>query len=190
MSKWLDRWLYTTNHKDIGILYIVGSMYFGFIGSILILLVRVQLAIPTCAAGTTGLCWPSTAQTFLSASAFNQAVTLHGLIMILWFLSPLAIGFANYFMPLQIGATDLALPRVNALGYWLWLFGGIIATLGFFLPGGNADGGWTVYAPLSGSQFMPGAGPTLAFAGLIMLATSITIGSINIVLTVATNRGI
>jgi len=196
MNDWLKRWLYTTNHKDIGILYIAGSMYFGFIGSILILLVRVQLAIPTCAPGTTsapgaflGLCYSSASSTFLSAAAFNQAVTLHGLIMILWFLSPLAIGFANYFMPLQIGATDLALPRVNALGYWLWLFGGIIATVGFFMPGGNAAGGWTVYQPLSGSQFTPGPGPTMAFVGLILLATSITIGSINIVLTIATNRG-
>ena len=104
MSPWLQRWLYTTYHKDIGLLYLAGSMYFGFIGAILILLVRVQLAIPTCAPGTTGLCWPSSSSTFLSPAAFNQAVTLHGLIMILWFLSPLAIGLANYFLPLQIGA--------------------------------------------------------------------------------------
>jgi cytochrome c oxidase subunit I+III len=189
MNAWLKRWLYTTYHKDIGILYLVGSMWFGFIGSVLILLVRVELAIPTCAPGVTGMCWPSTAQTFLSASSFDQAVTLHGLIMILWFLSPLALGLANYFLPLQIGASDLALPRVNALGYWLWLFGGIIATLGFFLPGGNTAGGWTAYSPLSSSGFSPGAGPTLAFLGLILLATSITIGSINIVLTVAVERG-
>jgi cytochrome c oxidase subunit I+III len=189
MNAWLARWLYTTNHKDVGILYIVGSMYFGFIGAILILLVRVQLAIPLCGAGVTTMCWPSSTQTFLSASAFNQAVTLHGLIMILWFLSPLAIGMANYFLPLQIGASDLALPRVNALGYWLWLFGGITATLGFFMPGGNTAGGWTAYAPLSSSGFSPGPGPTLAFAGLIMLATSITVGSVNILLTVAVHRG-
>ncbi len=187
MNPWLKRWLYTTNHKDVGLLYIAGSMYFGFIGAILILLARIQLAIPTCLPGTTGFCWGSAS--FLTGSAFNQAVTLHGLIMILWFLSPLAIGLANYFLPLQIGAEDLALPRVNAFGYWLWLFGGITATLGFFLPGGNAAGGWTAYAPLSSSTtFMPGAGPTMAFAGLVMLATSITVGSINILLTVAVER--
>ncbi len=189
MNAWLSRWLYTTNHKDIGLLYIIGSMYFGFIGAVLILLVRVELAVPVCAAGVTGMCWPSTAQTFLSGASFDQAVTLHGLIMILWFLSPLAIGLANYFLPLQIGAADLALPRVNALGYWLWLFGGIVATLGFFMPGGNTAGGWTAYSPLSGGQFSPGPGPTLAFAGLIMLATSITVGSVNILLTVAVHRG-
>ncbi|HVB95150.1 MAG TPA: cbb3-type cytochrome c oxidase subunit I [Nitrososphaerales archaeon] len=189
MNAWLARWLYTTNHKDVGLLYIAGSMYFGFIGAILILLVRVELAIPVCAAGVSGMCWPSATQTFLNAASFNQAVTLHGLIMILWFLSPLAIGLANYFLPLQIGASDLALPRVNALGYWLWLFGGVIATIGFFMPGGNTAGGWTAYSPLSSSGFSPGAGPTLAFAGLIMLATSITVGSVNILLTVATCRG-
>jgi len=189
MNAWLSRWLYTTNHKDVGLLYIVGSMYFGFVGALLILLVRVELAIPVCAAGVKGMCWPSATQTFLNAASFNQAVTLHGLIMILWFLSPLAIGLANYFLPLQIGAADLALPRVNAFGYWLWLFGGIIATIGFFLPGGNTAGGWTAYSPLSSSTFSPGAGPTLAFAGLIMLATSITVGSVNILLTVAVERG-
>jgi cytochrome c oxidase subunit I+III len=194
MNNWLARWLYTTNHKDVGILYIIGSMYFGFIGAILILLVRVELAIPSCAPGTTGLCWPvsattGVASTFLSGSAFDQAVTLHGLIMILWFLSPLAIGFANYFLPLQIGASDLALPRVNAFGYWLWLSGGIIATIGFFMPGGNVSGGWTAYEPFNSVQYSPGPGPTLAFAGLIMLATSITVGSINILLTVAVHRG-
>jgi cytochrome c oxidase subunit I+III len=188
VNKWLARWLFSTNHKEVGLMYIIGSMYFGFIGAVLILLVRVELAIPTCLPGTTGLCWPTAEQTFLSAASYDQAVTLHGLIMILWFLSPLAIGLANYFVPLQIGASDLSLPRVNALSFWLWLFGGMLATLGFFMPGGNAAGGWTSYSPLSSAQFSPGAGPTLAFAGLILLASSITVGSVNILLTVAINR--
>jgi len=170
MNQWIARWLYTTNHKDIGILYFVGSMYFGLIGAALALLMRVQLAFPM--------------NTVLSASSFNQAVTLHGLIMILWFLSPLSLAFANYFMPLQIGAEDLALPRVNAFGYWLFFFGGIVASIGFLLPGGNTAGGWTAYAPFSGTTYSPGPGPTVAFAGLIMLATSITMGSVNIVLTI------
>ena len=117
------------------------------------------------------------------AAAYDQAVTLHGLIMILWFLSPLAIAFMNYMMPLQIGAKDMAMPRLNALGYWLFVFGGILATLGFFLPGGNASGGWTTYVPLS-TSYTPGPGPTLAFLGLIMLVVSITIGSVNILLTI------
>ncbi|MBI3115878.1 MAG: cbb3-type cytochrome c oxidase subunit I [Thaumarchaeota archaeon] len=171
----MKRWLYTTYHKDIGLLYFVTSLWFGFLGSILAVLMRVQLTTPM--------------NDFLGPSAFNQAVTMHGLIMILWFLSPLAIALANYFLPLQIGASDLALPRINALGYWLYLSGGLLALLGFFMPGGNASGGWTTYAPLSGAQYSPGAGPTLAFAGLILLSVSITLGSINFLLTVAYLRG-
>src|SRR5713226_946684 len=120
MKAFLKRWLFTTYHKDVGILYFVTSLYFGFIGAILAILMRGQLAVPN-----NGL---------LTDVAFNQAVTMHGLIMILWFLSPLGIAFANYFVPLQIGAKDLAFPRVNALRYWMYLFGGILAALGFFLP--------------------------------------------------------
>lgn len=175
LSPWLRRWLFTTNHKDIGILYFVGALWFGFIGALLAVLMRVQLAAPE--------------SNFLGPSAYNQAVTMHGLIMILWFLSPLGIAFANYLIPLQIKAKDLALPRLNALSYWVFLFGGILATLGFFMPGGVASGGWTTYTPLSTSEFTPGAGPTLAFAGLIMLVVSITLGSVNILLTVAYLRG-
>ncbi len=170
-NHWLRRWLFTTHHKDIGLLYLVTSLWFGFIGALLATLVRVQLSEPM--------------NTFLSPASFNQAVTMHGLIMILWFLSPLAIALANYFVPTQIGAPDLALPRLNALGYWLYLGGGLLAVLGFFMPGGNANGGWTSYAPLSSSQYSPGPGPTLAFAALILLAVSITLGSVNFLLTIA-----
>src|SRR5271169_579489 len=173
MDPWLKRWLFTTNHKDIGTLYFISALYFGFVGALLAIFMRVQLSIPL--------------NNFLSAASFDQAVTLHGLIMILWFLSPLAIAFMNYMMPLQIGAKDMAMPRLNALGYWLFVFGGVLATLGFFLPGGNASGGWTTYAPLS-TTYTPGPGPTLAFLGLIMLVVSITMGSVNILLTIAYMR--
>ncbi|MBI3859198.1 MAG: cbb3-type cytochrome c oxidase subunit I [Thaumarchaeota archaeon] len=171
MNSWLRRWLFTTYHKDIGLLYFVTSLWFGFIGSILALLIRTQLSVP--------------GNTLLSPGSYDQAVTMHGLIMILWFLSPLAIGLANYFVPTQIGAADLALPRLNALGYWLYLAGGLMAALGFFMPGGNANSGWTSYAPLSSAQYSPGPGPTFAFAGLILLAVSITLGSVNFLLTIA-----
>jgi cytochrome c oxidase subunit I+III len=173
MDAWLRRWLYTTNHKDIGILYFTGALYFGFIGAILAMFMRVQLAVPL--------------NSFLSAASYDQAVTLHGLIMILWFLSPLAIAFMNYIMPLQIGAKDMAMPRLNAFGFWLFFFGGLTASLGFFLPGGTAQGGWTTYVPLS-TTYTPGPGPTLAFLGLLMLVVSITIGSVNILLTIAYMR--
>ncbi|TLY03755.1 MAG: cytochrome C oxidase subunit I, partial [Thaumarchaeota archaeon] len=167
MNAWLKRWLFTTYHKDVGILYFVTSLYFGFIGAILAMLMRGQLAVPG-----NGL---------LTDLAYNQAVTMHGLIMILWFLSPLGIAFANYFVPLQIGAKDLAFPRLNALSYWMYLFGGLLAALGFFLPGGNANGGWTTYAPLADPAYSPGPGVTVAFLGLALLITSVTLGSVNFI---------
>ncbi len=173
MNPWLRRWLFTTYHKDVGILYFVTAFVFGAIGAVLAEGIRIQLASPN--------------SNFLQPNAYNQFVTMHGLLMILWFLSPLGIAFANYFIPLQIGADDLAYPRLNAMSYWMYLFGGILATIGFILPGvGTALGGWTTYAPLSSNApgHSPGSGPTLTFAGLAMLATSITLGSVNFLVTI------
>ena len=163
VDSWLKRWLFTTNHKDIGTLYFFTSLYFGFIGAILALLMRVQLSVPN--------------NNFLTGFYYDQAVTMHGLIMIFWFLSPVALGLANYFIPLQIGAKDLALPRLNALSYWLYLAGGVLAVLSFFVPGGSADAGWTTYQPLA--VLSQGSGPTLAYLGLVLLAASVTLGSVN-----------
>jgi cytochrome c oxidase subunit I+III len=162
-ESWLKHWLFTTNHKDVGTLYFFTSLYFGFVGAILALLMRVQLSVPN--------------NTFLSAFYYDQAVTMHGLIMIFWFLSPIAIGLANYFVPLQIGAEDLAFPRLNALSYWLYLAGGVLAVLSFFVPGGTASAGWTTYQPLA--VLTQGSGPTLAYLGLVLLSASVTLGSIN-----------
>jgi cytochrome c oxidase subunit I+III len=164
--------LTTTYHKDVGILYLVTALYFGFVAAILAVLMRGQLAFPN--------------GTLLGASEYNQAVSMHGLIMILWFLSPLGFAFANYFVPLQIGARDLAFPRLNALSYWLYLVSGILAVLAFFVPGGATAAGLTNYEPLTSTcpTCSPGAGPTLAFAGLAMLITSVTLSSINFVVTI------
>jgi len=167
---WLRRWITTTNHKDIGLLYLFTSLYFGMAGGALALLMRVQLSVPN--------------NNFLSALYYDQAVTMHGLIMILWFLSPLAIAFFNYLVPLQIGAKDLAFPRLNALSYWFFLAGGILAVTSFFVPGGSAASGWTTYQPLSSPSFQPGPGPTLVYIGLLLLAVSVTLGSVNIITTI------
>ena len=175
MPSWLSRWLFTTNHKDVGLLYFFSSLYFGVIGAILALMMRVQLSVPN--------------NDFLNAVYYNQAVTMHGLIMIFWFLSPIAIGLANYFVPLQIGAKDLAFPRLNALSYWLFLAGGILAVSSFFVPGGSANAGWTTYQPLANPGFEPGVGPTLVYLGLVLLAASITMGSVNILVTILWMRG-
>ncbi len=173
-SPWLKRWLFTTNHKDVGILYFVTAFYFGFLAGILAFLMRTQLAFPL--------------ETFLQPAQYNQTVSMHGLLMVLWFLSPLGIAFANYFIPLQIGAKDLAFPRLNAFSYWLYLFGGLTAFIGFFVPGGSAAAGWTNYAPLTSLEFSPGMGETLAAAGLMILVASVTMGTINILVTIISYR--
>jgi cytochrome c oxidase subunit I+III len=145
-----------------------------FVGGSLAMLMRVQLFAPE--------------MSFLMANKFNQAITMHGLIMVLWAVSPLAFAFANYIVPLQIGARDLAFPRLNAMSYWLYLFSGIVAVTGFFLPGGAADAGWTLYAPLSTSIYSPQPGLTLGALGLLMLAASVTLGTINFIVTIARMR--
>ena len=167
-TDWLKRWLFTTNHKEVGLLYFFTSCYFGFVGAVLALLMRVQLSVPN--------------NNFLSAFYYNQAVTMHGLIMIFWFLSPIAIGLANYFVPLQIGAKDLAFPRLNAMSYWLYLAGGVLAVLSFFVPGGTASAGWTTYQPLA--VLTLGNGPTLAYLGMVLLAASVTLGSVNFLVSI------
>ncbi len=168
MNEWLKRWLFTTNHKDVGVLYFFTSCYFGIVGAILALMMRVQLSVPN--------------NNFLNAFYYDQAVTMHGLIMIFWFLSPIAIGLANYFVPLQIGAKDLAFPRLNAMSYWLYLSGGVLAVLSFFVPGGTASAGWTTYQPLA--VLTSGSGTTLAFLGMVLLAASITLGSVNFLVSI------
>ena len=173
-ASWLKSWLLTTDHKRVGILYFVTSFYFLFIGGILALLMRTQLAFPENA--------------FLTSAAYNQAVSMHGLIMVLWFLSPLGVAFANYFVPLQIGAKDVAFPRFNAFSYWMYAFGGLVALSGFFAPGGAAAAGWTNYAPLSSRLYLPGGGETLIALGLLMLWGSLTMGGVNLITTILVMR--
>ncbi|MCS4538106.1 MAG: cbb3-type cytochrome c oxidase subunit I [Thaumarchaeota archaeon] len=168
----IKRWLFSTNHKDIGSLYIVTSLYFLFVGGALALLVRVQLTVPN--------------NNFIASSAFNQAFTTHGLIMVLWFLSPFAFGFANWIVPLQIGARDLAFPRINALSYWLYLFSGILLLMSS--AAGLPDGGWTLYAPLTTLRFTPNLGLSLAAGGLILFIVSITVSSVNFITTILKMR--
>lgn len=168
------KWFKTTNHKDVGILYIVTSIFFIAIGGSLGLLMRAQLWSPM--------------STFISTFKYEQAVTMHGLIMILWFLSPLGTGISNYLVPIQIGAKDMAFPRLNALSYWLYLFSGLILASTFFLPGGAPAAGWTMYAPLSGIQFSPQPGMTVSILAVAMLASSITISSVNFITTILATR--
>ncbi|MFB6138003.1 MAG: cbb3-type cytochrome c oxidase subunit I [Halobacteriaceae archaeon] len=164
----LKRWLVTTNHKDVGILYTVTALFFLIFGGVLALLMRLQLWTPGVG--------------ILSNSAYNQAVTTHGLIMIFWFLSPFAFGFANYVVPLQIGAKDLAFPRLNALSYWLYLFSGVLMGISYF-QGSTFSGGWTMYAPLNIPVYTPQVGGSTAILALLMFTASVTVGSVNFLTT-------
>jgi cytochrome c oxidase subunit I+III len=171
---YLKNWLTTTNHKKIGILYIITAVAFLIIAGLLGMLMRTQLATPN--------------ENFLNPFTYDEVVTLHGLLMILWVLSPLAVGLANYIVPLQIGAKDLAFPRLNATSYWTYLFSGVLLAGSIFLPGGTANTGWTLYAPLATSEFTPQAGATLAVLGLALLGISVTLSSINFITTIVKNR--
>ena len=173
-SPGLKRWLTTTYHKDIGVLYIVTSLCFLVLTGAIGVLLRSQLAF----AG----------ESLLSPSSYEQGVTFLGLLGILWFASPMGFGFANYIVPMQIGAKDLAFPRLNALSYWLYLLSGLTLASTLFLPGGAPVTGWTIYAPLSSLKYNPELGMTLGALAVAMLTASIVISSVNFMTTILMMR--
>ena len=166
--------LTSTDHKTIGYMYLVTSFVWFLIGGILALLIRAELTRP--------------GMQFLSAEQYNQVFTMHGTIMLLMFATPLFVGFANVIMPLQIGAADVAFPRMNMLSYWLYLFGGIVAFAGFLSPGGAASFGWTAYAPLSSNVYSPGIGADLWIMGLAVGGLGTILGGVNFITTIFTMR--
>ncbi|MWV38704.1 cbb3-type cytochrome c oxidase subunit I [Natrialba sp. INN-245] len=174
----VKRWLVTTNHKDIGVLYLVTAMFTFLLAGVLALLFRTQLWGP----GGTGL---------LTGDTYNQSVSAHGLLMIFWFISPLGLALANYLVPLQIGAKDLAFPRMNALSYWLYLFSLLLVVFSFF-QGGTYAGGWTMYAPLNVPMYTPAmeatTGGTATVLALILFVASVTVGSVNFLVTIHRHR--
>ena len=167
-------WLTTTDHKVIGNLYFITAMiFFGFAG-LLALAIRAELAFP-------GL-------QYVSYETFNQFFTMHGTIMLLLFATPLFAGFANAIMPLQIGAPDVAFPRLNMLSYWLYLFGGLITVSGFLTPGGAASFGWFAYTPLSDAINSPGVGGDLWIMGLYLAGLGTILGAVNFITTILCMR--
>jgi cytochrome c oxidase subunit 1 len=160
-------WLTTTDHKKIGIMYLVNSFaFFAFAGA-LAMVMRTQLMQP--------------GNTVLSPKSFNEAFTIHGTIMIFLVILPLLSGFGNYFVPLQIGALDMAFPRVNAASFWLLPVGGLTIVAGYLTKGGAAAAGWTNYVPLS---LQGGTGEDLWILGLLIVGTSSLLGAINFIVTV------
>ena len=161
----LLRIIHSTDPKDIGVLYLVTSFGFFLAGGLMAMLVRGELAVP--------------GQQFLSNEQYNQLFTMHGTIMLLLYATPILFGFANYIVPLQIGSPDVAFPRLNALSYWLFLFGGLVVVSGFLTRGGAADSGWFAYTPLSGPTHSPGPGQDLWAAGLIVSGLGTILGAVN-----------
>ncbi|MEO3871456.1 cytochrome c oxidase subunit I [Nonomuraea sp. B12E4] len=170
----IAKWLSSTDHKIIGHLYLITSFAFFLIGGVMALVMRAELAQP-------GL-------QFTSNEQFNQLFTMHGTIMLLMFATPLFAGFANELMPLQIGAPDVAFPRLNMVSYWLYLFGSIIAVSGFFTPGGAASFGWFAYTPLSNAINSPGIGGDLWIMGLALSGLGTILGSVNFITTIICMR--
>jgi cytochrome c oxidase subunit 1 len=160
----------TTDHKVIGRLYMVTAFCFFLFAGLLAMGMRAELARP-------GL-------QFMSEEFYNQLFTVHGTVMMLLFATPMFAGFANAVMPLQIGAPDVAFPRLNALSYWLYLFGGLMVVSGFLTPGGAASFGWFAYAPLNSAYRSPGAGGDLWTMGLVVTGVSTTLGAVNFIATI------
>ena len=171
----LVNYITSTDHKTIGYMYLISSFVYFLIGGVMALIIRAQLFEP-------GLNIVATKE------QYNQLFTMHGTIMLLMFATPLFAGFANVLMPLQIGAPDVAFPRLNALAYWFYSFGSLIAVAGFLTPQGAASFGWFAYAPLSSTTFSPGIGGNLWVLGLGLSGFGTILGGVNFITTIITMR--
>jgi len=165
------RWLFATNHKDIGTMYLLFAFTMFLVGGTLALLIRLELFQP-------GL-------QFFNPELFNQFTTMHGLIMVFGAIMPAFVGFANWMIPLQIGAADMAFARMNNLSFWLLIPAAVMLVSGFFLPGGAPAAGWTLYAPLT---LQMGASMDSSIFALHIMGASSIMGSINIIVTILNMR--
>ena len=172
MSGRVTSWLTTVDHKRIGILYIGTSLLFFVAGGVMALLMRTQLITPD--------------SEFLTRDSYNQVVTMHGTTMVFLVVVPVWAGIANFLVPLMIGARDMAFPRLNALSYWLFLFGGIVLMGSFFAEGGAARSGWYGYPPLSIQA--TGHGQDYWILGLHILSAASLVGAINFIVTIHNMR--
>ncbi len=167
----LLKWLTSTDHKVIGMSYMITSIVMFFLAGIMALLMRIQLTGPD-----TG---------FVSFQQYNALFTMHGSLMLYLFAGPFAFGgLANYIVPLQVGAPDMAFPRLNALSYWLYLTGSVTMLMGFLVAGGAAEFGWVAYTPLSNATNSPGAGPDLWIVSLALTGFSAIFTGVNLVATI------
>jgi cytochrome c oxidase subunit 1 len=167
-------WLFTVDHKRIGIMYGAAALFFFLVGGIEALIIRTQLAAPE--------------QEIVSADLYNQLFTMHGVTMIFLVVMPIGAAFANFLVPLQIGARDVAFPRLNAFSFWCFLFGGMFFNSSWFLGGGAADGGWFAYAPNTSVIFSPSHGMDFYAIGLQITGIASLVGAINLIATILNMR--
>jgi cytochrome c oxidase subunit 1 len=166
-------WITTVDHKKIAIMYLYTTFFFFLVGGAMALLVRIQLAEPQ--------------NKFLTPDQYNQIFTMHGTTMIFLWIIPVLSGFGNYFVPLMIGARDMAFPRINALSFWLIPIGGLVMYSGF-LFGGTGAAGWTGYVPLTEKAYSPQVGQDLWIIGLHLLGIGSMLGGINFLATIHNMR--
>jgi len=183
------KYIFSTDHKTIGIQYGITALLFLFFGFSLMMVMRWQLAFPDQPVPVIGglIQWLAELNGFASignlpSDLYNVFGAMHGTIMIFLGVVPLVVGaFGNYVVPLQIGAPDMAFPKLNMTSYWVYFIGGVIMLVSFFLPGGAANSGWTSYPPLS---VIATTGQTFWLLGMVFLITSSLLGSINIIVTI------
>jgi cytochrome c oxidase subunit 1 len=178
------KYVFSLDHKVIGIQYAVTGMLFLLFGFTLMMIMRWQLAYPGKAIPIIGglLGVANAPGGIMLPEFYNQLGAMHGTIMVFMGVVPLAVGgFGNFVLPLQIGAPDMAFPKLNMMSYWVFFLGGVTMITSFFLPGGAANSGWTSYAPLSVTSI--GNGQTMWLIGMIFLITSSLLGSVNFIVT-------
>ncbi len=168
-------WITSTDHKVIGYMYLITSFFWFLVAGVMALIIRAELFEP-------GI------QIVQNKEQYNQLFTMHGTIMLLMFATPLFIGFGNVIVPLQIGAPDVAFPRLNMFSFWLFLLGGAMVFMGFFVPGGAASFGWFAYAPLSNPVYSPGVGGDLWVFGLALQGFGTILGGVNFITTIICMR--
>src|SRR3954447_9475537 len=168
---WKDYFRVNTDHKAIGIQYVVTSFFFMFVGGLLAMLVRAELAAP--------------GSQFVSGNAYNGLFSVHASLLIFLFIIPVFAGLANYVLPLMIGAPDMAFPRLNAISYWLLPIAGLMMLGSFFAPGGSFASGWTAYAPLSTTTPL---GQTFFNVGVQFAGASSIATALNFLVTIITMR--
>ncbi|GAA1784197.1 MULTISPECIES: cytochrome c oxidase subunit I [Streptomonospora] len=167
-------WMSSTDHKVIGKMYLITSFGFFVAAGVMAMLIRAELM------------WPG--MQVVTHEGYNQLFTIHGTVMMLLFATPLFVGFANVIVPLQIGAPDVAFPRLNMFSYWLFLFGGLMVVGGFLTPSGAASFGWFAYTPLSDEVRSPGLGGDLWVLGLLVSGLGTILGAVNFLTTIAVMR--